>query len=370
MELTGKVILLISSEPWGKIYISKHHYANALAARGNKVFFLNPPDFTLKRGTVNIREINEHLSVISYRPVFPWVIKFHARWLFDLLIRKIIANIIKHTGSIDIVWDFNCSYLYNDLSAFGASMILFHPVDKISADTANKKADIVFSVSQLILNDYKVPDVPRYLVNHGISSEFIKIAKQPALSNSGSPVKACYIGNLLIPSLDREMIKGLVSKHPEVEFVFIGPYNNKNNIAGSSLPGDEEFIDFLRTNSNVTLTGVLDSAEIAALIPAFDVFLVCYKTSEHYRCDNTHKVLEYLSTGKVIVSTPILYYKDSDLFEISDRDDVIETFTRVTAALYQYNSDELMRRRKDFALNNTYEKHIGEIEAHCSRHIK
>jgi energy-coupling factor transporter ATP-binding protein EcfA2 len=42
--LKGKNILVISPEAWGKSKLSKHHYALTLAAIGNKVWFLQPPN--------------------------------------------------------------------------------------------------------------------------------------------------------------------------------------------------------------------------------------------------------------------------------------------------------------------------------------
>lgn len=43
-SFNNKTILIISPEPWGKMMISKHHYALELAKLGNEVYFLNPPN--------------------------------------------------------------------------------------------------------------------------------------------------------------------------------------------------------------------------------------------------------------------------------------------------------------------------------------
>ena len=42
-SLRNKTILIISPQAWGKMFLSKHHYAIELAKRGNAVYFLNPP---------------------------------------------------------------------------------------------------------------------------------------------------------------------------------------------------------------------------------------------------------------------------------------------------------------------------------------
>lgn len=377
MVLTNKVILVISSEAWGKIFISKHHYAATLANLGNTVYFLNPIDYTLRVGEIKIESssTNKDLFIIRYRPFFPWIFKFHAKWLFEILISIQVKKILRKLPTkIDIVWDFNCSYLYNDLSVFNAGTNIFHPVDKLSADAGNKKADIVFSVSPLILEEYKFPDVPRYLINHGLSEKFEPLASEEPLpvARYNEKIKACYIGNLLSPSLNRDIIKQIVSNNPGVDFHFIGPFTHKgNNIYPIFNAADKSFIDFLTGHSNVILTGILSSEEIAKEITKFDLFFMCYQNSPSYRCDNSHKIVEYLSTGKVIISTPVLFYQNTGLLLMSNTEaDYNKLFSEVISNLPFYNSIELMRKRKAFAKDNTYQKQILRIADHITQNIE
>lgn len=368
MVLKNKAILIISSEAWGKIFISKHHYAVALAELGNRVYFLNPVNFNLLKGDILIEtsSVDEKLFIISHRPFFPWILKFHVKWLFDVLIKVQVKRILKKINAkIDIVWDFNCSYLYNDLSMFNAEIKIFHPVDMLGVDVIKKKADIVFSVSPLILHDYKVPGVPKFLINHGLSKEFEVVANRPTSSDNykNRPIKVCYIGNLLIPSLDRELIKQLVLIHTNITFTFIGPFSHKkNNIYNDYKEEDETFISFLNNCSNTIFTNTLSPAEIANEIDTFDAFIVCYKKTAHFRCDNSHKVLEYLSTGKVVISTPLLFYESYDVIEMSNKAISYEDlFDKIINDLDHYNSIRLMDKRKSFAKENTYKKHISKI---------
>lgn len=377
MVLTGKVILIISSEAWGKIFISKHHYALTLAQLGNIVFFLNPPDFGLPYGTVRIENysLEKNLSIVTYRPFFPWILKFHAKWLFNILIKLQLKKILKRLkAKLDIVWDFSCSFLYNDLSVFNAGLRIFHPVDRLSADARNKRSDILFSVSPLILKDYAVKNVPAFLINHGISEEYKEIAEQPPIpvDYSHKTIKIAYIGNLVIPTLDRDVLLRIISGNTHVNFTFIGPYSNKqNNVSSDFNSKDKEFIDTLRSFPNVSLTGILSTRELADKIQEFDIFFICYKSTGNYRCDNSHKILEYLSTGKVVVSTPILFYQDSDLLQMSKGvGDFENVFTTVIRNLDFYNSVEKMTERKNFAKNNTYRDHLKKIEQLITQSVK
>lgn len=375
MKFKNKVILLISSEKWGKIFISKHHYALTLAELDNTVYFLNPVEFSIPRGTINIEasEQNKNLLIVTFRPFFPWFLKFHAKLLFQFLMKLQIDKILKKIKKdIDIVWDFNCSYLFNELSIFKASIEIFHPVDMLDDKAAFKKADIIFSVSQQILNDYKVLDIPKFLINHGLSKEFIELANQCGVLNTNRVrKKICYIGNLLIPSLDRSIIKEIIVAHPALDFIFIGPYEKgNNNIISEYKAVDNEFVNYLKRFHNVILLGVLNCKEIVECIADYDAFLLCYKNSQSYRCDNSHKILEYLSTGKVVISTPVSFYRGLGLIEMSDEKNEFHLlFNKVINNLDHYNSPQLIKKRKDFAKCNSYEKHVKEIELLINRSI-
>ena len=67
-------ILLISNEPWGDIWFSKHHYANELSAN-NDVYFIDPPKgwslSSLFSNQLEIEVINERLKVVRYSNSLP-----------------------------------------------------------------------------------------------------------------------------------------------------------------------------------------------------------------------------------------------------------------------------------------------------------
>jgi len=42
-SFTNKTIFILSPQPWGKMHISKHHYAIELAKKGNLIYYFNPP---------------------------------------------------------------------------------------------------------------------------------------------------------------------------------------------------------------------------------------------------------------------------------------------------------------------------------------
>src|SRR5579862_3671957 len=97
--LAGKTILVISPQAWGDMLISKHHYALELARRGNQVYFLNPPDndhWNLKgpdkRIQIRVSKVNPNLYLVDQLLYFPYLLKYHARGLYNLLIKRQIRN--------------------------------------------------------------------------------------------------------------------------------------------------------------------------------------------------------------------------------------------------------------------------------------
>ena len=149
--VSGKVVVIISPQPWGPLRISKHHYALECCRYARRVYFLNPPSAGLLE-SVSIRSVEEaeNLRVIDYRPRFPFRLRFHARPLFDLLMRWQVRAIRAAIGEkIDVVWCFDFN-LFTDLRLWTNGKRIFHPVDPVGADHQLKPAhssSAVFSVS-------------------------------------------------------------------------------------------------------------------------------------------------------------------------------------------------------------------------------
>ncbi|MGB8191588.1 MAG: hypothetical protein WCF67_06700 [Chitinophagaceae bacterium] len=375
-SLSGKQIIVLSPENWGQLLISKHNYAIALGRGGNKVHFLTLTD-TLRSGEISAFDSGfENLTIVRFKPNIPLSLKFRARPLYNFLMKFFMRRMLKKLSvKPDIVWDFNCSYEYPDLSVFGAAHTIYQPVDFIKPDARTKKADIMVTISEKILQQYQRTDTPKLLVSHGISGEYAKLAAQPPVTEQPQRVKAGYIGNLTIDSLDRQLLKRLVAENPEVEFHIIGPLDKKNNNLGIDIKDTEmeELAQFLKTAANVVLYGSRPSAEVSQMISGFDVLLICYKTTSTFQGDNSHKMLEYMASGKLILTTYLSAYDGNELVVMSPagkNEELPRLFKAAVGNLAHYNSADLQNRRKQVALENTYDKQILKIEDFFRSHVK
>jgi len=375
VELRNKTILILSPQSWGKMFVSKHHYALELAKRGNTVYFLNPPvgkEPALPENIV-IRTSEHHprLFIIDHRLSFPYNIKFHWIGLFHALMRPHVRHILRKIGQpVDIVWSFDLGNLY-PFSLFPAGCFrLFHPVDEPLNQTAidsAKGCGVILSVTQEILAKYNALPVARHFVNHGLAGYFLEPAETPRPADDA--IRVGISGNFLRGDVDRKTLLTIIKKNPNVVFECWGSYTiRQSNIAGNDDEATHAFIAALQEQPNVILHGAVASQTLATSIRRMDAFLICYDIAKDQSGGtNYHKIMEYLSTGKVIVSNNVTTYKDRpDLLQMtSRRDDNRELpalFTKVISDLANYNSPSLQAQRISHAADNTYAAQINRIE--------
>ena len=365
----NRTILIISPQPWDHLLISKHHYALELAERGNRVFFLEPPDPRVS-SRVQLREApqNPLIRIVSYRPAFPFVIRFHARPVYDRMIlwqiRLLNAAI---SEPIDVVWSFDFN-LFSNLKAFGSGLSIFHPVDPLSQPhqiNVARSADAVFSVSEKILANFRHLNVPRWFINHGLSRPFEQIARNPTVDTTNErPARVGYAGNLMRRPVNRPVLHAMVESNPRVSFHFWGTSERTDEADEDSL----RFVEFLRGVPNVTLHGAVSPEELATELQDMDCMVLAYSEDQRESDrSNSHKILEYLSTGKVVVSSRIsTYEKEPDLLRMPNTDDdtALPALLQDTLArLPEFNSERLQSLRRTFALDNTYAKQLDRIES-------
>ncbi len=359
MNLKNKTILLISPEAWGTSFVSKHHYATTLAARGNRVYFLNPPGKKF-----GIKEIDMNLFVVDYKPFVRGINRLPSP------IRDKIASIditkIKRLAKIvqlDIVWSFD-PYRFQNLKLFKARFSIYHTVDlhtckHLENQIANSSM-LVLGVADMILEAIKT-QTPKHKINHGLNSA---MSDYPFEKNiSSQKVKIGYVGNLHSQYLDTTTLTRLIKKHREWEFHFMGPYQ-ASNLSRNEL--NKSFINFLINQGNCTLHGAIAPQSLPAYLNNCHLLLICYNVLENNSAgtSNSHKILEYMASGRTVVSTFLDEYKDmSGLIELANNgNDYIEKVEHVVKNMAHYNSPEKQQARQAWAQENTYEKQIERIE--------
>lgn len=387
--LTKKTILIVSPQDWGKMFVSKHHYALELAKRGNRVFFLNPPEVDSKRaadgkgkgdaGKIRIEPsaVHENLWLISHRLSFPYNIKFHFIGLFHLLMRPHVKKILRKIGRpVDIVWSFDLGHLYPFSFFPRESFKLFHPVDEPLNKTAIDSAagsQIIFSVTREILDKYQ-GGVPKHFINHGVAGEFLE--PFPIDTATHQPVRVGFSGNLLREDTDRAAFLQIVRENPDCIFECWGSYKaGQSNIGGGGTEGVDAFIGALQENKNCILHGVVDTKTLAKELQRMDAFLICYDINkDQSKGTNYHKVMEYISRGKAIISNNITTYSgEPDLVSMTrsreGNEELPHLFKTVVGDLSVCNSQALQEKRIRYARENSYSRQLDRISQHIREAI-
>lgn len=362
MIFSGKTILLLSPEKWGTNFVSKHHYANLLASKGNIVYFLNPPG-----SKINLEKISNNLFVINYK--MPRGVNRLPR-IIKKAIHRIVWNNIKKKLYLqipEIVWSFD-PYVFQDLSLFNENAIkIYHPVDvhytDLDYECANT-ANYIFSTTHLILRKFERSQQKCFFINHGLAWHFYDqnyINKTFLGIIDSNKFKVGYVGNLQYQHLNYQVLFQIIDKYPEINFYFLGPYANSNLKSRTDIFEDE--INTLRSYKNVFLLGSRESTDIPAFLSKMDLLIMAYETNNKIaEMANPHKILEYLSSGKKILTHFIYEYQNKEqlLYMVKDSASFSEKFSEV---LEKRELSIIKNERIQFSLDNTYEKQLERISS-------
>jgi len=358
-------LLLLSPEAWGANKVSKHHYAGLLAEQGHQVYFINPPIYTLPE-RVRLEKVQQGLTIVHYKPFLRGTNRLPQKvknFLQRLTIKQLLRSI---NQPIDVVWSFD-PFRFQNLRQFKAQLHIYHPVDihytDLEFEIANS-ADVIFATAQKILDKFTGIDTPQYVINHGLAQHFVEPNKQEIdFHPTTSFVSVGYVGNLQYQYIDWPRLLEIVQQNSTVQFYFIGPYEGSNL---STKAANQTFIEQLQALPNTHLLGSKPSEQLPLYLHKMDAFLMCYTGDVNPAAmANPHKILEYLSTGKVVVCHYIDEYRDKrELLEMVDNNtQLAERFQTVIKQLNTYNSSELQDRRRTFAFANTYEQQLQKIES-------
>ncbi|MEO1324499.1 MAG: hypothetical protein AAFV59_16020 [Pseudomonadota bacterium] len=333
---------------------------------------MEPPQPS-ETGNIRVRQSSiPNLFVISYGTWFPYHLKFKSRWLFKLLMRRQAELILaKMNVKPDLVWDFDNAYQYSDLRVFRAKLNVFHPVDNLPKDIVSSKfADVVFSNAQRYLD--RMSSLPKFakVIQHGVTREFLLRASEVSKGQdhkfskgASDAVKVGYVGNLKRPGIDWRIILKSCELFPDVKFVFVGPYEDKENTGQVRV----------RRCENVSFVGPKSTDEILEMSRDIDVWFMAYDRERDIDGGtNPHKLLEYLATGKVVVTNWVESYCDSDLIIMPATSSNVELpriLGRAISELQVVNAPEERARRARFTLGLGYDAHIIEIHKVLSKAI-
>jgi glycosyltransferase involved in cell wall biosynthesis len=366
----GKKAIVVSPQSWGKMFISKHHYAVELSKLGYEVFFVNPPKENKLGGLPSIKiEATEYenLVTVNHTLFFSNYLKFHLPYLHHILIFIQRWLLLKKIGKPDIILSFD---LTNNFPLKGlACKKIFFAADEPRAEqnfVSARNADLLVSVSQHILDLYQkhFPETKKLLINHGLSEEFLNIPKDLPKKYNG--INIGLSGNFLFNDIDYPILLQIVEENPKVKFHFFGNHSTESNIGADFSKVNLDYLEQIKHSTNCIFHGVLSKRELALELNQMDAFLICYGPQKGQSSgSNSHKILEFLSTGKVIFSSHFSYYDRTDLFVMNnsrvDNSLLIKLFHDGIYSLNEINNSYRQDCRKSFSQENSYDQNLVKI---------
>lgn len=351
---------VISPQPWTGFQVSKHHYTRALADRGWRVVFVDPPFDLGHSGQIELTATEvPGVSNLRYQTFFPYRLKFHARPLFDLLMRRQARRLVQVAGRPDLVWDFDNAYQFRDLTAFGAGTTLFHLVDDVSVPgLGTKRADHVFYLHRSFPENAGGQVRSQGQIGHGLS----RVHAGAAAAAFDPPPRAGpphlgFVGNLGATWLDWTAVAEMLRRHPNARFTFWGPM--------PAQPCSE--LARIIAHPATRFPGLTLPERILADAEDVDLWLAPFRTElMPGGALNSHKILEYLATGRAVASTRLEAYEGNPLVSMpnpSVGETLPDLVDRLLEEVHRLNTSIQMARRRAFALGHAYDQHLDRVLA-------
>jgi len=361
LKLSDRNIIIVSNEPWGPVWFSKHHYANELS-KHNRVYFIDPPSrwtgWSSLSNEVEEERINPNLSVLRYRNFLPlngtggFFHKKNARKVYKLLNQYFAAHEIsgilflsfdpfrlQDPGQLEAV-DFSVYYRADYYTNAGEKQLC-------------QNVDLLLVIAKEMISTYEHYDKPIYFIPHGVPDETSSLAPPEKERN-----EMLMVGTLG-PRIDFELLNKAAEEFPEIKLKLLGPFSGLDFMQ----PPDKKYLKKLERRENVTFAGARTFPEMCGEIQQARVCLVGYKQSSLNNQQNSLKILQYLSFGKPVVSGTFEELKQAESEGLLWMADSHEDFLKnLKTALSENGADKLRERRIDFASNFKYSKLIKDIE--------
>jgi hypothetical protein len=354
MDLKGCNIFIISNEPWGKIWYSKHHYANALA-KENTVQFINPAAGYNPFSGIILNKINENLTTVTYKNIIPFSGRLDIlnKWNDRLIIRKLMKKLEARENNI--FWSFDPQRLVNT-KYVPSFKTIYHIMDSYRSLREKKfikDVNLVLTVSQEFKNNFKHLNSNLHFLPHAVPETNLTVDQ---ILNLELKKMFFLVGNINY-RIDLSLLVNIAQTYPSYKLNIGGPINTCN-----FSDEDRENLRILNSLDNVIWLGELNYEAISKYIKEARICLAAYKTDYFYNRYNSLKMMQYLSFAKPIVCSLFTAYQEHrDLIYMSqDNNNFIDLIN--TALEDNAISRAMIEKRLAFAAEFSLKNTINKIE--------
>ncbi len=383
--LSGHDIICFSPNPWDALWRNRQQIMARLA-RQNHILFVEPTPY-LRSTLANLRPTHQPLNHSTAQPLpnlwlhrppvyAPQSGRPPLGALTFRLRRRSLRQAMRRLGiEHPILWVFQYN-LGEMLGHLGERLAIYHAVDEYSAyqmpadHIAGKdrrqivrdmEADIIRRVDLVFVTSPALYETKRHLHPHvvlvpnGVDYDHFSRTDLPPPPDLPPHRPLIGYAGILNEKLDFPLLTAVAARHPEWQFLLIGP----DAIAPASAARPQLLA--LQQLPNVHSVGRKPVAQLPAYLHACAVCLMPYTQNEWTRNISPLKLYEYLATGIPIVSTSIPAAQEfaSSLW-LADNPD---TFAQAIADALTADSPDRRRRQQTLARAYTWDNRIAALSA-------
>ncbi|MFH1701754.1 MAG: glycosyltransferase [Candidatus Zixiibacteriota bacterium] len=321
-ENCQNIAIVCYAEDWGRLPSSTQHLMRELSSNHTILWVdslgLRIP--TVSKGDVGrifskigkffsgVKEVEPNIYVLSplVIPLFKYSL---IRWMNRQILKFNIKRFLKKKNIDSFIQWSSCPTAAIMLHALGEKANVYYIGDEFSEFTQFDKelvaslerqllvqSDLLFVVSDRLVETKSRFNAQIHKLPHGC--DFEHFANTEKLIDSDIPddlrnIKGPIIGyyGLIRDWFDFEMLRDIFTRHPEWSLVLIGPCDT-----------DTSLIDNL---PNVHLLGPKPYLKLPNYLKDFDVCIIPYKRTEITINANPLKLLEYMASGKPVITTDL-----------------------------------------------------------------
>jgi len=352
-KLINQNILIVSNEPWGDVWYSKHNWAFELS-KSNHVIFVNPPgNWKFKNLFKCQPKLIQHsisLQILDYKNILPFTRFSFLYKVNELLTASAFKRFFKSNQIEDyIFWSFD-PFRFSKPNLLKPKFSIFHITDLFSTKRERdiiKNVDYLISVNKTLIDNFSDLNKKTLVVPHGIST-----VQTPFLNTTSQMI---LIGTFT-DRVKINLLEKIAVKFPDTKIVLYGPqfFKQESNLS---------FFNKLITRKNIDYLGYGSIKNIEKELKESKIALALYTNDNIGNRLNSLKIIQYLSYGKNVVTTFFEDYSNiakNNLIKMTDDED---QYLQLCEEILREKEDiDLIEKRIEYSQKFLYSNLIKQIE--------
>jgi glycosyltransferase involved in cell wall biosynthesis len=363
-------IIVHSHLGWDWVWQRPQQFLSRLSSRHPVLFVEGPvPDPNIDKARLEIREVAEFPAIAVLRMAMPAAMWLDGAWVDDerrRLVKEVLSGPLGLRFKNPVQWFYDPMAVTAFAGKMGEICIVYDCMDQLSQfrgappalvereSELLRIADIVFAGGPKLGQEKRKfnPNTHAYGcgvdLRHFSRAQDSRIELPPEVAQLPKPIYGFF--GVIDERMDYPLLARLADDNASGSVALVGPWTK---VDPAEFPKKQ----------NLHFLGGRDYEELPRFAAAFDVCLVPFALNEATEYINPTKILEYMATGRPVVSTPIedVVLQFSDVVEIGSSHD--EFCARCRQAAVSPKRDKIARGLT-MAANNTWEAVVENLERH------